>query len=98
MPLTTAPAHLGGDFIGRRPPQRLSHLLARLLRRNPGGHGAAVGADLWFLSKFARLAQWIGVTGTTSWCGCGVLCFASAFIGWNGVSALLGTLQFLTVT
>jgi len=65
MPLTTGPGTISVAFHGRRPPQRLSHLLARLLGRNPGGHGRAVGADLGFYRNSARLAQWIGVTGTT---------------------------------
>jgi multiple antibiotic resistance protein len=53
-----------------------------------------------FYRNSARLAQWIGVTGTT------IVVRLSAFllfcigiqVGWNGVSELLGTLQFLTVT
>jgi multiple antibiotic resistance protein len=53
-----------------------------------------------FYRNSARLAQWIGVTGTT------IVVRLSAFllfcigiqVAWNGLSELLGTLPFLTVS
>src|SRR5882757_9449328 len=53
-----------------------------------------------FYRNSARLAQWIGATGTT------IVVRLSAFllfcigiqVMWNGLAELLGTLQFLTVT
>jgi multiple antibiotic resistance protein len=53
-----------------------------------------------FYRNSARLAKWIGATGTT------IVVRLSAFllfcigiqVAWNGLSELLGTLPFLTVS
>ena len=85
--------HFGRDLHRRGPAERLSRLVARVLRRDAGGGRAAALLVYVFYRNSAGLAELIGATGTT------IVVRLSAFllfcigiqVFWNGAAELLGT-------